>query len=84
MASGSQHERTIRLLELKLETLARVSEHALSVRLVDDQVQAVTAATVRAVELDLISPGEADEVWERVAARHPGAPWCARRPRLAA
>ena len=84
MDPHTQHERTVRLLETKLEALARVSEHALSGRLVDRHVDAVTAATDRAVELELISPREAQEIWERVAKRHPDARWCRRDAGLAA
>ncbi len=77
------HDRTVRLLEARLEAIARVSDHSLSGLLVDRQVLAAVTATRHAVELELITRGEADEIWARVAQRHPDAHWC-RVPRLAA
>lgn len=77
------HDRTVRLLESRLEAIARVSEHSLTGRLVDRHVEAATAATRHAVELELLTPGEADEIWTRVARRHPGVRWC-RSPQVAA
>jgi hypothetical protein len=76
MDRGMQHERTLRLLESKLEALACVSEHSLSAQRIDAHVDAAVAATRHAVELDLISAAEASEIWTRVARRHPDAHWC--------
>jgi hypothetical protein len=84
MDRDAQHERTLRLLESKLEALAHVSEHSLAAELVDAQVDSAVAATRHAVELELISPAEADEIWTRVAERHPEARWCRDRRRRAA
>ena len=80
-----RHIRTVRLLETKLELLATASERSLSGdRAVDPQVRYAVAATRHAVELDLLSPGEAGEIWNTVASRHPGVGWCRLGPGLAA
>ena len=77
--------RTIRLLEARLEELALVSErapdcgHALDCRLLD-----AAAATRLAVRLELMSVEEADRLWAAVARRHPRAPWRRARPDVAA
>jgi hypothetical protein len=80
-----RHLRTVRLLETKLEALAVASERSLSGdRAVDPQVRSAVVATRHAVELELLSPGEADEIWGGVASRHPGVGWCRSGPGLAA
>ncbi len=79
------HDRTVRLLEARLEALAHSSEHSLAgPQAVDRHVVALTAATVNAVELELLSAEEAREIWIGVAERHPAARWCLRPPVLAA
>lgn len=70
------HDRTVRLLETQLEALANVTEKSLSGRPIDRQVVALEAATLNAVELDLLSREEAGGIWNAVARRHPGVRWC--------
>jgi hypothetical protein len=71
------HERTLHLLETRLEGLACVCERSPSAaRRLDAQVTAVAAATRRAVQLELLSAEEASAVWAAVALRHPRAEWC--------
>lgn len=77
------HDRTVRLLECRLEALAGVSERSLAgPRPLEREVLAVEAATRHAVELRLVSAEEAEAIWAAVARRHPGVRWC--RSRLAA
>jgi hypothetical protein len=80
-----RHIRTVRLLETKLEALALVSERSLSGdRAVEPQVRCAVAATRHAVELELLSRAEAGAIWNGVANRHPGVPWCRSGPGIAA
>lgn len=71
-----RHDRTVRLLEARLEGLASVCERAPGTHRFDAQVAALTGATRRAVELELLSAEEARAVWAAVAVRHPAAAWC--------
>lgn len=81
----SSHDRTVRLLEARLEDLACVCERAPGgARRLDAQVASVAEATRRAVELELLSREEAGEIWATVAGRHPDASWCRVGPELAA
>ena len=76
MATNPKHDRTMRLLEARLEALAVVSERAPSgPRPYDRHILGVVAATRHAVALDLLSPQEAGEIWAGVASRHPDASW---------
>jgi hypothetical protein len=76
MAMSNGHERTLHLLESRLEGLACVCERSPSaMRFLEGQVSVVAAATRRAVELDLLSADEATAVWAAVAGRHPQAGW---------
>ena len=85
MDERSRHDRTIRLLEARLDALAAVSERApRGERRYDREIAAAAAATRHAVALALISTEEAAAVWESVASRHPDARWCSLGPRLAA
>jgi hypothetical protein len=71
------HDRTVRLLEARLEALAGVTERCLSgPRPVDPQVFALEAATRHAVELRLLSRDEAGAIWASVGERHPSVGWC--------
>jgi hypothetical protein len=71
------HDRTVRLLEARLEALAGVTEHCLSgLRPIDAQVLALEAATRHAVDLHLLSRDEAGAIWASVGARHPSVAWC--------
>ena len=71
------HDRTVRLLEARLEWAADVTERSLSgARLLDRHVVALEAATRHAVELEVVSPDEARAIWAAVAGRHPTVPWC--------
>jgi hypothetical protein len=73
-----RHERTLRMLEARLETLALVSEHSLTGgRSVYGRLLGAAAATKHAVELDLLSAEEAGRVWMEVAIRHPDVHWSA-------
>lgn len=77
MEHDRHHDRTVRLLELRLEALADVSERSLSgARPLDRRVLAAEAATRHAVELELLSREEAGRIWAAVARRHPGVRWC--------
>lgn len=85
MDERSRHDRTIRLLEARLDALAAVSERApRGERRYDREIVAAAAATRHAVALALISTEEAAAVWASVARRHPNARWCRLGPRLAA
>jgi hypothetical protein len=84
MATHPKHDRTVRLLEARLEALAVVSERAPTGRRpFDRQILGAAAATRHAVALDLLSPQEAGEIWAGVARRHPGASWCRELPAFA-
>jgi hypothetical protein len=77
MASHPRHDRTVRLLEARLEALAVASERAPTGRRPYDRyILGVVAATRHAVALDLLSPQEAGDIWAGVARRHPDASWC--------
>jgi hypothetical protein len=77
MDAPTRHERTLRLLEARLEALAVATERAPGgARRFDAQIDGVFAATRHAVALELISSDEAGEIWAGVAQRHPGADWC--------
>lgn len=71
------HDRTVRMLETRLEGLACVGERSPGGRArLDVHVSAVAAATRRAIALELISADEADAIWAQVAKRHPASAWC--------
>lgn len=81
MTNLSRHDRTVRLLEGRLEALAVVSERAPgSGRSFDRHILGAAAATRHAVALRLLSPEEAGEIWAGVARRHPDAFWCRELP----
>ena len=85
MEAHPHHQRTVRLLESRLESLAAVSERLPSApRPLDRRVLALEAATQHAVELELLSREEAGAIWAAVARRHPLARWCQAGPSLAA
>jgi len=80
-----RHDRIVRLLAVRLEALARVSERSLAgPRSLEPDVLRAAAATRHAIELDLLSLEEAEEIWADVARRHPGAGWPRRSFDLAA
>ena len=77
MTPDLRHDRTIRLLETRLETLAAATERSLSgARLVEPRVLAVEAATKHAVRLAVLTPDEAADLWAAVGRRHPQVSWC--------
>jgi hypothetical protein len=79
MDESARHDRTLRLLEARLESLADACERApRGERRYEPEIEAVVAATRHAVALGLISASEGDTVWAVVASRHPGAAWCRR------
>jgi hypothetical protein len=83
MDTDARHDRTVRLLAARLETLAVASVRSLGgERAYRDHILAAVAATRHAVALDLISPDEAGEIWTQVARRHPEAQWCGQAPDL--
>lgn len=85
MDERSRHDRTIRLLEARLEALAVASERRpRGEQRLDREIVATIAATRHAVALALISTDEADAVWAAVARRHPHARWCRLGPQIAA
>ena len=67
----ARHDRTVRLLQARLETLARVSERSLGRASFEHDLLRVAAGTRHAVALELLSAQEADEIWAEVARRHP-------------
>jgi hypothetical protein len=80
-----RHDRIVRLLAVRLEALARVSERQLAgSRSLEPDVLRAAVATRHAIELDLLSLEEADDIWAEVARRHPDAAWCRRRFDVAA
>jgi hypothetical protein len=82
MDERARHDRTLRLLEARLEALADACERApRGERRFEPEIVAVVAATRHAVALGLISALEGDTVWAAVAGRHPRAAWCRRGPR---
>jgi hypothetical protein len=83
MDTDARHNRTVRLLAARLETLAVASVRSPGgERAYRDHILAAAAATRHAVALDLISPDEAGEIWTQVARRHPEAQWCGQAPDL--
>jgi hypothetical protein len=75
----------MRLLEARLEVLARACERSpASERRFDRLIVATAAATRHAVALELITTEEASAVWAGVSRRHPGASWCQVGPGIAA
>jgi hypothetical protein len=85
MEFHARHDRTVRLLADRLETLAVASLRSPGgERVYRDHILAAVAATRHAVALELLSPKEADAIWAEVAKRHPEAGWCSTGPRLAA
>ena len=85
MEFHARHDRTVRLLAYRLETLAVASLRSPGgERAYRDHILAAVAATRHAVALELLSAKEADAIWAEVAARHPEAGWCNTGPRLAA
>lgn len=83
MDTDARHDRTVRLLAARLETLAVASVRSPGgERAYRDHILAAVAATRHAVALDLISPDEAGTIWTQVARRHPEAQWCGQAPDL--
>ena len=77
MDAATRHDRTVRLLEARLETIATVCERTpTGKRPYDRHILAAAVATRHAVQLELLSLEEADRIWAAVAQRHPGACWC--------
>ena len=73
----AKHDRTVRLLEGRLEALAAVTERSpRGEQRLEREIIATAAATRHAVALQLISSEEADAIWRTVARRHPLASWC--------
>jgi hypothetical protein len=84
MDSNARHDRTVRLLADRLETLAVASIRSPGgERAYRDHILAAVAATRHAVALQLLTPAEAGAIWDEVAARHPEAGWCNKGPDLA-
>lgn len=84
MATHPKHDRTVRLLEARLEALAVVCERTPGgARSYESHIVDVTAATRHAIALELLSREEAGEIWAEVARRHPGASWCRDLPAFA-
>ena len=77
MDTHVRHDRTVRLLAARLETLAVASVRSPGgERVYRDHILAAVAATRHAVALELLSPQEAGAIWTQVATRHPEARWC--------
>jgi hypothetical protein len=85
MDENLRHDRTVRLLAARLDALAVASMRVPGgQRMYRHHILAAVAATRHAIDLDLLSPAEADSIWAEVAKRHPEAGWCRSGPRLAA
>jgi hypothetical protein len=85
MDERARHDRTLRLLEARLDTLAEACERTPRGELrLEAEILATAAAARRAVSLGLILPHVADRVWAAVARRHPRAAWCRTGPRTLA
>lgn len=81
MDANTRHDRTVRLLAARLETLAIASIRLpAGERTYRDHILAAVAATRHAVALELLSPEEANAIWAQVASRHPEARWCGTGP----
>jgi hypothetical protein len=79
----TRHDRTVRLLADRLETLAVASLRVpRGDRAYRDHILAALAATRHAVALRLLTPAEAGAIWNEVAGRHPEAGWCSKGPGL--
>ncbi len=77
----ARHDRTVRLLAARLESLAVASLRSPGGdRVYRDHILAAVAATRHAIALDLLSADEAGAIWIEVAARHPEARWCSIAP----
>lgn len=77
MGLHPRHDRTARLLETRLEGLARVCERSSTPQArFDEQVLGIVVATRHAVALDILSAEEAGAIWADVRTRHPAAEWC--------
>jgi hypothetical protein len=84
MNSTDRHDRTVRLLADRLETLAVASiRFPGGDRVYRHHILAAVAATRHAVALRLLTPAEAGAIWAEVASRHPEAGWCRKGPELA-
>jgi hypothetical protein len=85
MNDERRHDRTVRLLAARLETIAVASTRSPGgERVYRHHILAAVAATRHAVDLELLTSTEADSIWAEVAHRHPEAGWCRSGPRLAA
>jgi hypothetical protein len=81
----TRHDRTVRLLAARLETLAVASIRSPGgERVYRDHILAAVTATRHAIALELISRDEASAIWAQVAHRHPDAHWCGHGPDAAA
>jgi hypothetical protein len=81
MDAYTRHDRTVRLLAARLESLAVASIRLPGgERVYRDHILAAVAATRHAVALELLSAEEARAIWIEVATRHPEARWCATAP----
>lgn len=81
MDDRSRHDRTVRLLEARLEALAVASDRVpRGERGLDREIVAAAVATRHAVELEILSSEEAGAIWSAVARRHPAAAWCRASP----
>jgi hypothetical protein len=81
MDERSRHDRTVRLLEARLEALAVASARGpRGARDLDREIVAAAVATRHAVELEILSSAEAGAIWSAVAERHPAAAWCRTSP----
>jgi hypothetical protein len=77
MDAHVRHDRTVRLLEARLEALAFVCERSpRGEARYERQIAAAAAATRHAIALELISLEEARSIWATVAQRHPDTAWC--------
>jgi hypothetical protein len=84
MDTHTRHDRTVRLLAARLESLAIASIRSPGgERVYRDHILAAITATRHAIALDLISPEEAGAIWTHVASSHPEAQWCGTAPDFA-
>jgi hypothetical protein len=65
-------ERTARLLSQRLEDLAETLERSgASTKSVARLIELASVATLHAVQLELLSPDRAGQIWEGAERRHP-------------
>jgi hypothetical protein len=71
MATATRFERTAKLLSARLECLALAAERPGPHPELASSLQLASAATRHAVELQLLSAKQAEDIWAETTRRHP-------------